>query len=200
MNRLKKAYCRTFQTVFKLALPFLPYRTPEVVGSVKKLPEIILREKCGNVLHASYYAGCAFTKSYVGYVHAVAHSLGGEYNVPHGYANAVLLPYVLQEYGESIHKKLSKLAVAAGICTKETPCEQAANAFIDEIKSMKQRFGIGNTIPQIREDDIPKLAHYADKEANPLYPVPVLMDAEELETFYHILMEEDYEQKEEHAL
>lgn len=200
MNRLKKAYCRTFQTVFKLALSFLPYRTPEVVGSVKKLPEIILREKCGNVLHASYYAGCAFTKSYVGYVHAVAHSLGGEYNVPHGYANAVLLPYVLQEYGESIHKKLSKLAVAAGICTKETPCEQAANAFIDEIKSMKQRFGIGNTIPQIREEDIPKLAHYADKEANPLYPVPVLMDAEELETFYHILMEEDYEQKEEHAL
>lgn len=200
MNRLKKAYCRTFQTVFKLALPFLPYRTPEVAGSVKKLPEIILREKCGNVLHASYYAGCAFTKSYVGYVHAVAHSLGGEYNVPHGYANAVLLPYVLQEYGESIHKKLSKLAVAAGICTKETPCEQAANAFIDEIKSMKQRFGIGNTIPQIREEDIPKLAHYADKEANPLYPVPVLMDAEELETFYHILMEEDYEQKEEHAL
>lgn len=200
MNRLKKAYCRTFQTVFKLALPFLPYRTPEVVGSVKKLPEIILREKCGNVLHASYYAGCAFTKSYVGYVHAVAHSLGGEYNVPHGYANAVLLPYILQEYGESIHKKLSKLAVAAGICTKETPCEQAANAFIDEIKSMKQRFGIGNTIPQIREEDIPKLAHYADKEANPLYPVPVLMDAEELETFYHILMEEDYEQKEEHAL
>lgn len=200
MNRLKKAYCRTYQTVFKLALPFLPYRTPEVVGSVKKLPEIILREKCGNVLHASYYAGCAFTKSYVGYVHAVAHSLGGEYNVPHGYANTVLLPYVLQEYGESIHKKLSKLAVAAGICTKETPCEQAANAFIDEIKSMKQRFGIGNTIPQIREEDIPKLAHYADKEANPLYPVPVLMDAEELETFYHILMEEDYEQKEEHAL
>lgn len=200
MNRLKKAYCRTYQTVFKLALPFLPYRTPEVVGSVKKLPEIILREKCGNVLHASYYAGCAFTKSYVGYVHAVAHSLGGEYNVPHGYANAVLLPYVLQEYGESIHKKLSKLAVAAGICTKETPCEQAANAFIDEIKSMKQRFGIENTIPQIREEDIPKLAHYADKEANPLYPVPVLMDAEELETFYHILMEEDYEQKEEHAL
>lgn len=200
MNRLKKAYCRTFQTVFKLALPFLPYQTPEVVGSVKKLPEIILREKCGNVLHASYYAGCAFTKSYVGYVHAVAHSLGGEYNVPHGYANAVLLPYVLQEYGESIHKKLSKLAVAAGICTKETPCEQAANAFIDEIKSMKQRFGIGNTIPQIREEDIPKLAHYADKEANPLYLVPVLMDAEELETFYHILMEEDYEQKEERAL
>lgn len=44
-----------------------------------------------DMLHASFYAGCAFTKSYVGYVHAVAHSLGGEYNVPHGLANAIIL-------------------------------------------------------------------------------------------------------------
>lgn len=57
-----------------------------------------------NMLHASFYAGCAFTKSYVGYVHAVAHSLGGEYNVPHGLANAILLPMVLREYGCCIDK------------------------------------------------------------------------------------------------
>ena len=50
---------------------------------------------------ASFYAGCAFTKSYVGYVHAIAHSLGGEYNVPHGLANAVILPMVLEAYGEA---------------------------------------------------------------------------------------------------
>ena len=144
-----------------------------------------------NMLHASYYAGCAFTKSYVGYVHAVAHSLGGQYNIPHGLANAILLPHVLEEYGETIHKKLAKLAVAAGIAEKGTPCAQAAYAFIDEIKAMKKRFGIGNTVPDIQEEDIPKLAHYADKEANPLYPVPVLMNAKELEKFYYMLMEED---------
>lgn len=74
-----------------------------------------------NMLHASYYAGCAFTKSYVGYVHAVAHSLGGQYNIPHGLANAILLPHVLEEYGETIHKKLAKLAIAAGIAEKEHP-------------------------------------------------------------------------------
>ena len=74
-----------------------------------------------NMLHASYYAGCAFTKSYVGYVHAVAHSLGGQYNIPHGLANAILLPHVLEEYGETIYKKLAKLAVAAGIAEKGTP-------------------------------------------------------------------------------
>lgn len=144
-----------------------------------------------NMLHASYYAGCAFTKSYVGYVHAVAHSLGGEYNVPHGLANAILLPHVLEEYGETIHRKLHKLSVAAGIADKDTPCEQAAKAFIDEIKAMKRRFGIGNTVKEIKEEDIPKLSHYADKEANPLYPVPILMDAKQLEKFYYMLMDED---------
>ena len=55
---------------------------------------------------------------------------------------------------------------------------------------MKRRFGIGDYIPEIRETDVPKLAHYADKEANPLYPVPVLMNVAELETFYYMLMPE----------
>lgn len=142
-----------------------------------------------NMLHASFYAGCAFTKSYVGYVHAVAHSLGGEYNVPHGYANAVLLPMVLREYGPCIYKKLAKLAAAAGTAGKDTPEDEAAESFITAIEEMKERFGIGNTIPEIQETDIPKLAHYADKEANPLYPVPRLMNAQELERFYYMLME-----------
>lgn len=149
-----------------------------------------------NMLKASFYAGCAFTKSYVGYVHAVAHSLGGEYNVPHGLANATLLPYVLKAYGPSIHQKLHRLAVEAGVATPDAPDQEAAEAFIDAIQDMKQRFGIGDTIPQIREEDIPKLAHYADKEANPLYPVPVLMDAEQLETFYYLLMDESLDPKE----
>ena len=55
---------------------------------------------------------------------------------------------------------------------------------------MKKHFGIGDYIPEIQETDIPKLAHYADKEANPLYPVPVLMNGAELEPFYYMLMEE----------
>ena len=50
MNLLKKAYCRTFQTVFKIALPFLPYRKPKIVSSVKDLPDILEKRKCGRVL------------------------------------------------------------------------------------------------------------------------------------------------------
>lgn len=147
-----------------------------------------------DMLKASFYAGCAFTKSYVGYVHAIAHSLGGEYNVPHGYANAVILPLLLEAYGPSIHKKLYRLALEADLVEKDTPAEKAAEIFIQAVKDMKIRFGIGDTIDAIQEEDIPKLAHYADKEANPLYPVPVLMDAEELERFYYMLMPASFSQ------
>ena len=142
-----------------------------------------------DMLHASFYAGCAFTKSYVGYVHAVAHSLGGEYNVPHGLANAIILPMILESYGKCIHKKLHKLAIAAGIADKKMSDAEAAERFISAIKDMKHRFDIPDTIPEIKQEDIPRLARYADKEANPLYPVPVLMNASELELFYESLMQ-----------
>lgn len=142
-----------------------------------------------DMLHASFYAGCAFTKSYVGYVHAVAHSLGGEYNVPHGLANAIILPMILESYGKCIHKKLHKLAIAAGIADKKMSDAEAAKRFISAIKDMKHRFDIPDTIPEIKQEDIPRLARYADKEANPLYPVPVLMNASELELFYESLMQ-----------
>lgn len=146
------------------------------------------REARRNMLRAAFHAGCAFTKSYVGYVHAVAHSLGGEYNIPHGLANAILLPFVLEGYGPSIYKKLHDLSIAAGVARSGATDKEAALAFIEAIREMKQRFGIGDTVEELQEADIPKLAHYADKEANPLYPVPVLMDADELQPFYYRLM------------
>ncbi len=141
------------------------------------------------MLNAAYFAGCAFTKSYVGYVHAIAHSLGGEYNVAHGLANAVILPIVLEKYGSTINRKLHKLAIAAGIADRSMPSDEAAALFIEEIKNMQKRFGIGTKITELREKDIKKLSSYANKEANPLYPVPVLMNTKELsEIYYELLM------------
>ncbi|MGN0513150.1 MAG: iron-containing alcohol dehydrogenase [Lachnospiraceae bacterium] len=141
------------------------------------------------MLYAAYLAGNAFTRSYVGYVHAVAHSLGGKYNTPHGLANSVLLPFVLEAYGETAYKPLHKLAVAVGISDKDEDEKDGALKFIEAIKQLKKDLNIGDTIKGICEEDIPELARYADKEANPLYPVPKLMDAKELEQFYYILME-----------
>ena len=80
------------------------------------------------------------------------------------------------------------LAVAAGVAGPGTPPDEAAALLIQAVKDMKKRFGIGDEIPEIQERDIPKLARFADQEANPLYPVPVLMDARQLAPFYYKLM------------
>ena len=140
------------------------------------------------MLYAAYLAGSAFTKSYVGYVHAVAHSLGGRYNTPHGLANAVLLPHVLEAYGESAAHKLCRLAVCAGLADAGTPDDEGAAIFIEAIRQMKKDLNVPDVIPEIKEEDIPELARFADKEANPLYPVPKLMNASELEKFYYCVM------------
>lgn len=142
-----------------------------------------------NMLTAANLAGCAFTKSYVGYVHAVAHSLGGKYNVPHGLANAILLPIVLESYGKSAHKKLHRLGIAASVCTSNVSHAEGAAAFVAAIRERNVRYGIGTTIPTLKREDIPVLARYADREANPLYPVPRLMTAHKLEKFYHAISE-----------
>ena len=137
------------------------------------------------MLTAAYKAGIAFSKSYVGYIHAVAHSLGGQYNVPHGLANTVLLPIVLEDYGEKIYEKLYELALYSGVAdTNDTP-ESGAKKFIKIIKTLNKNMGVPETISGIKEDDIPVMAKHADKEGNPLYPVPVLMDAKQLEKFYY---------------
>lgn len=141
-------------------------------------------EARSNMLIAAYRAGIAFSRSYVGYVHAVAHSLGGQYNIPHGLANAVLLPYVLESYGSCIHRKLHDLAVAAGVADTQESDAGAAAKFIRAIRHLNARMGIPETLDGIRPEDIPVMAAHAEKEANPLYPVPRLMTREELTFFY----------------
>ncbi len=137
-----------------------------------------------NMLYASYYAGIAFTRSYVGYVHALAHALGGKYNVPHGLANAVILPYFLKEYGKSVTKKLAKLARATDIALPDDDNDAAAAKFIDRVEQLNRILNIPDHLDGIKCEDLSLLAAYADKEANPLYPVPRLMDKKQLSEMF----------------
>lgn len=143
------------------------------------------REARENMLKAAYLAGDAFSKSYVGYIHAAAHSLGGQYNIPHGLANAVLLPIVLEMYGEVIYKKLYCLGTAAGVCEKWDSYRDGALKFISAVRSLNRTMGIPEKLDGIKTEDIEMMARHADREANPLYPVPRLMDAKELEEIYY---------------
>ena len=143
-----------------------------------------------NMLYASFLAGKAFSKSYVGYCHAVAHSLGGKYNTSHGLANAVLLPYVLEAYGTTVYGKLKQLAVAAGMVKEDAEDVDAAKLFIGKIRTLNETMGIPAKLSGICREDIPELAKLAAKEGNPLYPVPKLMGAKELEQFYYDVIED----------
>ena len=125
-----------------------------------------------NMQLAAFYGGAAFTRACVGYVHGVAHTLGGLYGTPHGLANAVILPYVMEAFGPAVYHKLARLAEIAGINGKDD--EEKAKAFIREIRRMNASLRIQDKFDFIEDKDIPQMIAWAMKEANPIYPVPVL--------------------------
>jgi alcohol dehydrogenase class IV len=132
------------------------------------------------MLLASYKAGFAFTRAGVGNIHAIAHTLGGLYNTPHGLANAIILPKVLDDYGEKVHAKLAKLAEAAGLVsgTDTKTAAEKARVFINAIYAMNERMGIPKGFDCIKSEDIPQMIKWAGRESNPIYPVPVIYNKE----------------------
>ena len=143
-------------------------------------------KKRKNMQWASFYAGESFTRSFIGYVHSIAHTLGGMYGIPHGLANAILLPHLLDWYGESAYAPLAELASAVGIQGATT--EAKAKAFIQAIKDMNAYMDIPTHVKGIKEEDIPTMVERSLKEANPMYPVPKLMDKKDMTAMYYEVM------------
>nr|WP_251025928.1 iron-containing alcohol dehydrogenase [Bacillus sp. ISL-47] len=142
-----------------------------------------------NMQKAAYLAGAAFTRAYVGNVHAIAHTLGGFYSVPHGLANAVILPYVLEHYGKSVYRSLAELADAAGIVQDSDSVDEKAVKFINSIKSLNKKMDIPPKISGIKDRDIPVMVERALKEANPLYPVPKIFNSDDMFKLYQLIKE-----------
>ena len=130
---------------------------------------------------ASTYAGFAFTRANVGYVHAIAHQFGGRYHTPHGLANAIMLPHVLRFSAPAITDKLAQLAVRAKLGTEGDERETLANRFLDAVEALNRDLGIPETLAALREEDISDLARAAQHEAMTGYPVPRYMTQEECE-------------------
>lgn len=140
-----------------------------------------------NMQKAAFYAGRAFTRGCVGYVHAIGHTLGGLYGTAHGLAMAVILPHVMRQFGSSAHKRLARLADICGL----TACQSApsdssilvrgtaalsdaekAEAFISWMEDLQKKLRIPSHLDFIKDEDISQMISWASKEANPLYPVP----------------------------
>ncbi|MEO8509003.1 MAG: iron-containing alcohol dehydrogenase [Betaproteobacteria bacterium] len=126
---------------------------------------------------AATYAGLAFTRANVGYVHAIAHQLGGKYHTPHGLANAIMLPHVLEFESPAITKRLAILAVRAGVGRPRERPAALAKKFVASVAALNRDVGIPTQLDALREEDIPELARAACWEADTNYPVPRYMSA-----------------------
>lgn len=142
-----------------------------------------------NMQEASFLAGRAFTRAYVGNVHAIAHTLGGLYDVPHGYANAITLPVVLKAYGKRVYKSLAELSDCLNLCSSDLSQQQKAESFIEWIENLNASMNICGGIYRISRKDIPLMAERAYHEANPLYPVPQIWSKKDFERIIGALME-----------
>ena len=131
-----------------------------------------------NMQRASFFAGRAFTRGCVGYVHALGHTLGGLYGTPHGLAMSIILPHVMRQFGPAVHEKLADLADVCGM-GGGTPAEKAER-FIAWIEDMKVNMNIPAGVDVIEDKDVEQIITWALKEANPLYPVPVIWGREDM--------------------
>ncbi len=135
-----------------------------------------------NLQRAAFYAGRAFTRGSVGYVHAIGHTLGGLYGTPHGLAMSILLPHVMRAFGEKAYDRLSELCDVCGITPKGNTKKAKAEAFIEWIEDLKVKMGIP-LYPEYKEEDIDQIVEWAYKEGNPLYPTPVTWTREDFKKF-----------------
>jgi alcohol dehydrogenase len=143
---------------------------------VREGNDLVSREK---MALASTYAGLAFTRANVGNVHAIAHQLGGKYHVPHGLANAVLLPVVLRFSLPAAAPRLARLAEHVGI--RGNGDKASAEKFVDAIRALNDSISIPHTLEALREADIGELARAACSEADLNYPVPRRMSVADCE-------------------
>lgn len=134
-----------------------------------------------NMALASYYAGLAFTKASLGYVHAIAHTLGAKYGTPHGLANAVVLPHVLEFSKSEAQERMAKLADTLELTNNHVSDSIKAQAFIDYIKQLQKSLDLPSHFDHILQEHITELAKQSLHEARWNYPVPKYMQQEECE-------------------
>ena len=126
--------------------------------------DIIARDK---MAYAEYLAGMAFNNASLGYVHAMAHQLGGFYNLPHGVCNAILLPHVQEFNAQAVPHKLKECAKAMGIDVNNMDDLEGAQAVIEAIKKLSKDVGIPSGLKElgVKEEDFTLLSTNALKDA-----------------------------------
>jgi alcohol dehydrogenase len=139
---------------------------------------------------ASHYAGLALNQAGLGYVHAIAHQIGGHYGLPHGLSNAIVMPYVLEFSRPEINPRLAELARFSKLVTQETSTAIAAQAFMDELKSLMRDVNIKSVVPNMNARDFDDIMQAAFKEAHGTYAVPKYMTEEDCKQILYVISQQ----------
>jgi alcohol dehydrogenase class IV len=123
---------------------------------------------------AAWYAGIAINQVNVGSVHAIAHQLGAKYRIPHGLANAMVLPHVLAYCQEEATPELAALADLIGVGEARHTDADKARAFIDAVIELRDAVGIEGTSSLVREEDFDALVDLSVREAVTYFPPKLL--------------------------
>lgn len=121
---------------------------------------------------AAFYAGMAFTRTYVGYVHAFAHTIGGRFGVPHGLATAVLLPHVMQFYQDTCKSRFAELADLLGICDKNDTIGAKAQKMVQSLFALNESLQVPQYFEKFPKEEIESVIAAAFRECHGVYPVP----------------------------
>lgn len=136
---------------------------------------------------ASYYAGVSLNIAAVGYVHAIAHQLGARYGTPHGLANAIVMPYVLDVNIDAAGQALAELAELIGVCASGDSTRTKAEKFVAAVRAMNSRVGIPESLDTLRPEDIPALAKASVKEGR-TYAVPLVLGEAQVTEILHKML------------
>lgn len=143
-----------------------------------------------NMQLAAFYAGRAFTRGCVGYVHAIGHTLSGLYGTPHGLAMAILLPKVMRAYGPKAEKYLAELADVCALEANNDSDHARAMEFIKWIEEANKEMDIPEFPPILKASDVDTIVEWAHKEGNPLYPTPVVWTKKDFRNFLEKMITE----------
>ena len=136
---------------------------------------------------ASTYAGLAFTRVLVGYVHAISHALGGAYGIPHGLANGIVLPHILRYSMSAVPERFAEMAIAVGLGEPKEASLILGERFVDAVQDLNDSIGIPRTMDALRHEDMPAIASAALREAHTVYAVPRYMSQDDCLTILHQL-------------
>lgn len=131
------------------------------------------------LLEASYYGGLAFSKAFIGYVHAFSHNIGGAFGVPHGLANAVLLPHVIEFSKPNCTNQLAELAILVGLGNKNEHPDILSTKFVKSLFELKEKLDIPEKLDAFKIKDIPMIRKAGFKECHGTYPVPRYLTAKQ---------------------